>query len=75
MRIVEKIRTRDSYFEGIQVKSESFIKSSNISINSMDSFLSERYDTDLEATIDEILRIDHEKRIDTVTFANPGLTG
>jgi len=66
MKITEKIRTRESYFDGIQVKSQSFIKSSRISINSVDSFLNERYSTRLEDLIAEILNVDDEKRIDTI---------
>jgi len=66
VKITEKIRTRESYFEGIQVKSKSFIKSSKISINSIDSFLNQRYETNLEDLIAEMLDVDDEKRIDTI---------
>lgn len=67
MKITKKIRTEEPYFDGIQVKSKSFIKSSRISINSVDSFLNERYDTNLEDLIAEMLNVDDdEKMIDTV---------
>ncbi len=66
MKITEKIRTRDSYMEKIKVKSKSFTHSTEISINSFDSFLNKTYDTNLDDIIQEILVFDDEKRIDTI---------
>ena len=66
MKFTEKIRTKESYFEKIQVKSDSFVNSSNISINSFESFLKEKHKISLDDMINEILLLDEEKRIDAI---------
>lgn len=66
MKFTEKIRTKESYFEKIQVKSDSFVNSSNIAINSFESFLKEKHKISLDDLINEILLLDEEKRIDAI---------
>ena len=65
MNFAEKLRTKESYIEQIQAKSQSFVNSTTITINSFESFLDEKHKISSEYMLKELLNMDEERRIDS----------